>query len=82
MVEGCPVHSSSGDECPRPSSPSSDKYNELANDFVFDSSRGQNQVSRLSTAREVSGIKKGDVTPAHQPDGVENWVYPSGIVFM
>ncbi|KAG5192378.1 cytochrome c/c1 heme lyase-domain-containing protein [Tribonema minus] len=35
------------------------------------------QTVPLSTARQCSTIPKGEVTPQHQPEGANVWVYPS-----
>ena len=85
---GCPikhneVNSASG--CPVKEIPLSSatnntigSYNPLTNDLIFghDTQPGQN-VS-LSTIRNVSSIPKSELTPTHQPAGVDKWVYPSG----
>ena len=56
------------------------KYNDVANDLIFDQSKGQNQKINLSVNRSMSNIPKSDFTPTHQPRGeLEKWVYPSGL---
>jgi cytochrome c heme-lyase len=54
-----------------------DKYNEAAGDIVFGQEKQKNQIATLSTTRNVSSIPKSDYTPGHQPEGVDQWVYPS-----
>lgn len=61
-----------------PSLSPSVSYNEAANDIVFDQTRDQSQTITLSTKRAISSIPNSDFTPAHQPQNVDKWVYPSG----
>jgi cytochrome c heme-lyase len=56
-------------------------YNEAANDVTFSSTTSEfpkDQKNPLNTQRSLSTIPKSDFTPGHQPQGFENWVYPSG----
>ena len=53
------------------------KHNEGTNDILFDSQRQSGQSAILSTERYVSTIPKTENSPAHQPEGVDNRVYPS-----
>ena len=56
------------------------KYNDVANDLMFDQSKAHNQKINLSVNRTMSNIPKSDFTPEHQPRDVhEKWVYPSGL---
>ena len=52
-------------------------YNPATGDLRFGQERQPNQVVDLSTERIVSSIPKSDLTPAHQPNGLDRWVYPS-----
>jgi len=52
-------------------------YNEAANDLSFNQEKQVGQKLDLSRTRHVSTIPKSDISPAHQPSGVDRWVYPS-----
>jgi cytochrome c heme-lyase len=60
-------------------------YNAPANDEAFGQERQVNQALHLSQRRSLSGIPKGEFTPAHQRIGdkndesekSKNWIYPS-----
>ena len=54
------------------------QYNPTTNDFKFDQNMQPFQTTSLSITRVVSSIPKSEeVTPSHQPTGVDKWVYPS-----
>ena len=69
-ADGCPVkHDGAGGVA--------GTFNPATGDLRFGQERQPNQVVDLSTQRIVSSIPKSDFTPAHQPNGVDRWVYPS-----
>lgn len=49
----------------------------MINDIQVGQEVQSGQSVKLSTSRPVSSIPKTDMTPGHQPDGVDRWVYPS-----
>mmetsp|Transcript_41063 Transcript_41063/g.41946 ORF Transcript_41063/g.41946 Transcript_41063/m.41946 type:complete len:303 (+) Transcript_41063:157-1065(+) len=56
----------------------SESYNPKTNDYIFDGNKSDaSQKKDLRKIRAVSSIPKGDIVPAHQPENVERWVYPS-----
>jgi cytochrome c heme-lyase len=65
---GCPVNSVDNNV---------GSYNPAINDINFGQQKQPDQKQSLSTVRQVSSIPKSDYTPAHQPEGIERWVYPS-----
>ena len=83
MMSGCPVKvdtkqaSSGGCPVKHDENTSTGTYNPATNDLRFGQDRQIGQVLDLSTERIVSGIPKSEYTPAHQPSGIDRWVYPS-----
>ena len=53
-------------------------YDSAINDIQVGQGIQDDQIVSLSTTRPVSSIPKTEiVTPEHQPNGLDRWVYPS-----
>jgi cytochrome c heme-lyase len=79
MMEALGIQAQALDPKPTPAPKASGgaQHNTPANDMAFGQDRYPGQRVSLSRHRATSTIPNDDFHPAHQPEGTNEWVYPS-----